>query len=320
VEHKLFIGMLPKSGGVACGPICQNVLESFFSVLAPSPLSTPATEDDLRSIFEPHGTIEEVYILRQYETQESRGCAFLKFADRASAVKAISALHNSALLRDSTTPIVVRFADGKRQRGGPKSGPAYFKNERRMQNNNNYWQPQYIPDPTMVSQGQTSPYYGGSTGGPYADIGTGGYMQAINFGYNPYGSPYAQQGYGNLYGGYGQQPGGDFEGGAGGFSSSYDANGDGSGGGSPGMKSGKTLEGPAGANLFVYHLPQDLADADLATAFAPFGTVLSAKVYTDIHTGDSKGFGFVSYDSRQSAEVAIASMNGFQIGTKRLKV
>ena len=50
-------------------------------------------------------------------------------------------------------------------------------------------------------------------------------------------------------------------------------------------------EGPAGANLFVYHLPHDLTDADLATAFNPFGNVISAKVYVDRFTGESKGFG-----------------------------
>jgi CUG-BP- and ETR3-like factor len=50
-------------------------------------------------------------------------------------------------------------------------------------------------------------------------------------------------------------------------------------------------EGPAGANLFVYHLPHDLTDADLATAFNPFGNVISAKVYVDKFTGESKGFG-----------------------------
>merc|ERR1712151_103792 len=79
-------------------------------------------------------------------------------------------------------------------------------------------------------------------------------------------------------------------------------------------------EGPAGANLFVYHLPHDLTDADLATAFNPFGNVISAKVYVDKYTGESKGFGFVSYDSVMSAESAIEQMNGFQIGSKRLKV
>lgn len=98
-------------------------------------------------------------------------------------------------------------------------------------------------------------------------------------------------------------------------------------------------EGPQGANLFVYHLPHDLTDADLATAFNPFGNVVSAKVYVDKYTGESKGFGtcdgtylrsvislcrrllgFVSYDSVAAASSAIEQMNGFQIGNKRLKV
>ena len=72
--------------------------------------------------------------------------------------------------------------------------------------------------------------------------------------------------------------------------------------------------------MFIYHLPHDLTDADLATAFNPFGNVISAKVYVDKFTGESKGFGFVSYDSIISAEHAIEQMNGFQIGNKRLKV
>jgi RNA recognition motif-containing protein len=49
--------------------------------------------------------------------------------------------------------------------------------------------------------------------------------------------------------------------------------------------------GPPGANLFIYHLPRDLTDADLATLFANFGNVISAKVFVDKKTSDSKGFG-----------------------------
>lgn len=83
---------------------------------------------------------------------------------------------------------------------------------------------------------------------------------------------------------------------------------------------GKPPEGPDGANLFIYHLPRDVTDSDLGTLFAPFGNVVSAKVFVDKKTSDSKGFGFVSYDSAAAAEVAISTMNGYQIGAKRLTV
>lgn len=95
------------------------------------------------------------------------------------------------------------------------------------------------------------------------------------------------------------------------------------GGGGGGSVTGSGLrqqEGPEGSNLFIYHLPQEFGDTDLFQAFSPFGNILSAKVFIDKQTNLSKCFGFVSYDNPMSSQAAIQAMNGFQIGTKRLKV
>ena len=79
-------------------------------------------------------------------------------------------------------------------------------------------------------------------------------------------------------------------------------------------------EGPPGCNLFVYHCPPTWGDNQLTAHFASHGKIVSATIMTNKSTGLSKGFGFVSFDNPESAENAIAAMNGFEVEGKRLKV
>jgi translation initiation factor 3 subunit G len=63
--------------------------------------------------------------------------------------------------------------------------------------------------------------------------------------------------------------------------------------------------------LRVTSLSTDAEDEDLAALFNRFGRVIRANVVRDRDTRESKGFGFVSFESRKDAELALGKMNGF---------
>ena len=62
---------------------------------------------------------------------------------------------------------------------------------------------------------------------------------------------------------------------------------------------GQYKQGPVGANLFIFHLPNEWSDLDLFYFFESFklGTIVSVRIMTDKQNGRSKGYGFVSYDN-----------------------
>ncbi|KAL8431187.1 hypothetical protein Efla_000132 [Eimeria flavescens] len=65
-----------------------------------------------------------------------------------------------------------------------------------------------------------------------------------------------------------------------------------------------------GANLFVGNLDPDLDEKVLFDTFSSFGNVVSAKVMRDPETGLSKGFAFVSMETFEASDAALAAMNG----------
>jgi CUG-BP- and ETR3-like factor len=90
--------------------------------------------------------------------------------------------------------------------------------------------------------------------------------------------------------------------------------------GMPASPIGSQTNGPFGANLFIFGLPEEYSDADLLALFQSFGVVVSCKVLRDNATGSSKGCGFVSFDNVESASQAIQLMDSYQVGHKRLSV
>lgn len=64
------------------------------------------------------------------------------------------------------------------------------------------------------------------------------------------------------------------------------------------------------ANLYIAYLPKDYTQAELETLFRPFGTIITSKILVDTATGLSRGVGFVRYDKRSEAELAIDALNG----------
>ncbi|XP_065566145.1 CUGBP Elav-like family member 3-A isoform X2 [Artemia franciscana] len=78
-------------------------------------LSKQQTDEDVKQIFQPFGSIEECTILRGPDGQ-SKGCAFVKFSTHSEAQNAITALHGSQTMPGASSSLVVKLADTEKER------------------------------------------------------------------------------------------------------------------------------------------------------------------------------------------------------------
>ncbi|KAJ7952977.1 Polyadenylate-binding protein 8 [Quillaja saponaria] len=76
-----------------------------------------------------------------------------------------------------------------------------------------------------------------------------------------------------------------------------------------------------GANLFIGNLDPDVDEKLLYDTFSAFGVIVTnPKIMRDPDTGNSRGFGFISYDSFEASDSAIEAMNGQYLCNRQITV
>ncbi|XP_022527333.1 CUGBP Elav-like family member 2 isoform X23 [Astyanax mexicanus] len=312
-------------------------------------VSKKCNENDIRVMFSAFGQIEECRILRGPDGL-SRGCAFVTFSTRAMAQNAIKAMHQSQTMEGCSSPMVVKFADTQKDKEQRRLQQQLAQQMQQL-NSASAWgsltgltglTPQYL---ALLQQATSSSNLGAFSGiqqmaagstanssaGAMSSLGSLGTLQGLAGATVGLNNINALAGMAALNGGLGSTA---LSNGSAGpmdaLTQAYSGIQQYAAAALPTLYSqsllqqqsaaGSQKEGPEGANLFIYHLPQEFGDQDILQMFMPFGNVVSAKVFIDKQTNLSKCFGFVSYDNPVSAQAAIQAMNGFQIGMKRLKV
>ncbi|XP_039348644.1 CUGBP Elav-like family member 6 isoform X7 [Mauremys reevesii] len=312
-------------------------------------LGKQQSEDDVRRLFEPFGQIEECTILRGPDGA-SKGCAFVKYGSHGEAQAAINSLHGSQTMPGASSSLVVKFADTDKERT--------LRRMHQMAGQLGIFNPMTIQfgaygaytQAIMQQQAALMAAAQGTCLNPMAAIAAAQMQQMAAFNVSglvaapmtpssgtstPPGistapvpsiaTPIGVNGFSPLPPQTNGQPASEtiYTNGIHPYPAAYPA------AYAPISQAfpqqapiipQQQREGPEGCNLFIYHLPQEFGDAELMQMFLPFGNVISAKVFVDRATNQSKCFGFVSFDNPTSAQAAIQAMNGFQIGMKRLKV
>eukprot|EP01098_Paradermamoeba_levis_P007027 TRINITY_DN2923_c0_g2_i1.p1 TRINITY_DN2923_c0_g2~~TRINITY_DN2923_c0_g2_i1.p1 ORF type:complete len:584 (+),score=182.62 TRINITY_DN2923_c0_g2_i1:155-1906(+) len=72
-------------------------------------------------------------------------------------------------------------------------------------------------------------------------------------------------------------------------------------------------------NVFIKNLDKRIDHKTLQDTFSSFGNILSCKTATD-ENGNSKGYGFVHFETQAMAEKAISKVNGMMIGGQKVFV
>ncbi|KAL8430054.1 hypothetical protein ACSSS7_006184 [Eimeria intestinalis] len=309
-EAKLFVGSLPKD----------------------------VKEHEVRALFERFGHVQEVFLLRN-NTGGTRsrngpsGSAFVRFAYKEQALYAIANLGGKHVIPNTTRALEVRFAAAKRRNSEVRE---HLNSSMRIADDSagnslagqagaSWHDAEAWAEYLTRQQGDAFGFpAGGSNDLPAhsvvrnAAISVGrGLEPALDGGLLPQSRPIGvEEDPANQQGAFARLVENvDFQGEAsdGVMGDSHDS-----------LKArrlrDKKSHGPPGANVFIFHIPNEWTSGDLLRHFSPFGPLISARIAVDRHTRRNRGFAFVNYQDVNSAIVAVGTMDGFQVNGKRLKV
>lgn len=311
-------------------------------------LSTEATEDAIKALFIPYGSVQDFILLKNPATHKSKGAGFVRYNTATEASAAITGLNGTVpsigVSNIGSSTMEVRYPESTAEKSSrtrnppmhnnnnPRGSSGYMSNPRYPGGGNTGYGSRGGPVNTTNPYASSSNAYGTTTGGGYSNpygglpttINPTNSTAAIPYGYTlppssaTTASPYGQVPVGytmNPYGFYIPNP-----------TNPYailpnPANPYGTSGGPAIIPGGVPPSGTGNeTTIFVHGFPEGYTEVELSALFANSGTVTSSKIVLDKVTGKPRDYGFVTFATHDGALQAVKLNNIMMPHGRKLRV